>query len=329
MNQPTHAWIAVRAVALLEDADSGLAKLLAPSVQAAAIGAWIPDLTDGKRGGGQTQHHVLKMVPYDGPGKQRFVAKKADLLKRLSGSAAVKAYLEDTPLLPKAWWSQPYKADPGPGQHLANRAMAIATMLRDLLVIGSKDVDKLVPGAVKFLKDMDEDALTRQDQAALYFFMLSHFIADACMPCHCDGRALAGFSAGLHEELEEHWGKEVGREFNKKTLLGTGGSSKELLALARNVDEVVGLKLSKRVPDMKKGRDVWLEVVDMCRASFALNAVIAPPEKYPYNGKGKAPFAKVLEKDPDLLAAVDRVVLADAVVNTAMVWSHIWDQVRR
>jgi hypothetical protein len=96
---------------------------------------------------------------------------------------------------------------------------------------------------------------------------------------------------------------------------------------ARAVDGVFELRFpSSKVEKLPGGRDVWLETVDVCRVSFALAALIAPPAKYPYgSATARAPFGTVLEDQP-LLADIDRVVLTDAVVNTATVWAHVWDK---
>ena len=46
------------------------------------------------------------------------------------------------------------------------------------------------------------------NQVALLLFMLSHYIADAHMPLHCDGRQ---FSEGkdIHAQMEKEWEDEV------------------------------------------------------------------------------------------------------------------------
>ena len=64
MDQPTHAWIAVRAIALLEDNGicTGLVNLVKPHVLGAAIGAWIPDESDSWRGGNGLQAYLAKGV---------------------------------------------------------------------------------------------------------------------------------------------------------------------------------------------------------------------------------------------------------------------------
>jgi hypothetical protein len=335
VDQRTHAWIAVRAVALLSDSDpaSGLATLLTRALHGAIIGAWIPDLTDAKRGGGQTQHHVFKLAPQPS-GDGRFVASKDALLKRLVCSGALKEYLGKETSLGATWWHQPYRADPAPGQHVANRAMALASFLRDLLIIGSEEVDEQVPGHVRFLDKLDPAARTKTEQAGLYLFMLSHFVADASMPCHCDARPLAGFGEGLHEQLEKHWGKAVGPAFDQARLVDMPDSAKaceELLSKARGVDASLGLTFNDvNVPKLPTGRDVWLEIVDACRASFALSALIAPPSSFDYRDPtARAPFDEVLGRRPQLLHEVDRVVLTDAVVNTATMWSHVWSKVAK
>jgi hypothetical protein len=221
MEQLTHAWIAVRALALIEDTNScpKLVDLLRPCARHAAIGAWIPDLTDIKRGGAGTMHHVLKMKPYKGDDEERFVAKKDKLVKRLTCSPTACDYLTNTTAPDKDWWSKPYKADPAPGQHLANRAMGHGSVLKDLLLLGAPDIDEALPGRVKFIEDVDVNARTTREEAALHFFMLSHFLADACMPCHCDARASMGYSEGLHHELEAHWREGVATQFGPERPL--------------------------------------------------------------------------------------------------------------
>ena len=71
MNQRTHAWIAIRAIKLLDDKHqaSGLVNILKPFTRKAAIGAWIPDKRDAKLGGARTQNHIFKLGPNTQSGK--------------------------------------------------------------------------------------------------------------------------------------------------------------------------------------------------------------------------------------------------------------------
>ena len=332
MNQRTHAWIAVRTIALLEDSgqNKDLVKLLKPHAGKAAIGAWIPDLQDAKRGGGKTENHIFKIGPYKGPAvlRDRFIAEKADMLGRLGKARLMHGYLDGDASLKAAWWKKPYKGDvTKPGQHLANRAMAMSVMMQDLLLMGDSTVDKLLPGSVSFAKNIDKNARTQEEQVALYFFMLSHFVADACMPCHCDARKLASYSRGLHNKLESEWSALVGTRFDKAKLLpaSLSVSPDQILQNARDVDAKFDhLSFAKAVPNLVGG-DVWLEVINICRGSFAVASIIAPPAKYPYAGKKNAPFATVFTNaQSQKFKDMSKMVMHDAVLNNAIIWRHIW-----
>ena len=131
----------MRAIALLEEtnSDQDLVSFLMLKASLPAIGAWIPELIDARRSGARVQHHVLKMLPPLKPSDkfaERFVAKKADLLKRMGGGFETRGFLERDSSLSEEWWARPYRAEPKPGQSFADRAMALATTLRDLLIIG-------------------------------------------------------------------------------------------------------------------------------------------------------------------------------------------------
>jgi hypothetical protein len=330
MNQRTHSWIAIRAIALLadEDQEKNLIELLVPYAQKATVGAWIPDQIDAKRGGSITDNHVLKMEPYSGGQRERFITRKDKLLKNIGGHRIVHNFLDNENSLNSEWWESPYKGDvPKQGQHLPNRAMALSTMLKDLLIMGNRRIDHLIPGDIRFAQYLPDNARTSEEAAATYFFMLSHFVADASMPCHCDGRKLAAYSEGLHKELEAHWSRKVGTDFEKKNLLQEDIESELVLQMARDKDSEFGIDFSNpSIPDLLPNHDVWLEFIYVCRASFAVASVIAPPDTYPYNDPNiRAPFDEVLgEANGQLQGKIDQLVMHDAVLNTATVWKHVW-----
>jgi hypothetical protein len=327
MNQRTHTWLAIRAVALLEDAGaaSGLVSLLKPHVQKASVGAWIPDMQDTKPGSGDIDNHVFKMKPYKGYQTKRFTMTKAQLLKILGPEREMSTFLREDRTLSSAWWASPYKADPAPGQHLANRAMALTTTLIDLLILGDPEVARLVPGEVSFAPQLDPEARTLSAQVAMYAFMMSHFVADSCMPCHCDARSLSAYAGGLHKELEGHWSKVIGTYFEKAELLKGQASPEKILAQARAVDTQFGLTFGKKIPEIGSA-DVWKEIVAVCRASFAVACIMAPVKDYPLTSKKGASFDTLFagEDGEALLAEVDKTALQDAVLNIAIVWSHLW-----
>ena len=339
MKQEAHSWIAVRAIALLDGTpgNEGLVDLLKPHVCEASVGAWIPDSTAVKSGGSATENHVFKMGPLAGPSASRFVSPKADLVKRLGPDRRMSKYLSDDVTLDSKWWSVPYKAEPlKPGYHLPNRAMALSTMLRDLLLLGDKNIGKLVNRDPSFDQYLVQDARTTEEAAAASFFMLSHFLADACMPCHSDGRNLSDYGNGLHKEWEESWSRLVVKDFKKDSLMKKGAvptackAPDELLALARSKDAAFNVTFSTApIPVIPAGRDVWMETVDVCRGSFALASIVAPPGAYPYNAPdARAPFSSVLDGKP-ILGEMNAVIMHDAVLNTAIVWQDIWQAVKK
>ena len=74
---------------------AGLVKMLKPHVKSAAIGSWIPDLQDSKKGSGDIDNHVMKMKPYDNKElKSRFVISKKKLLKQLGPARQMHQYLK-------------------------------------------------------------------------------------------------------------------------------------------------------------------------------------------------------------------------------------------
>ncbi len=331
MNQRTHTWLAIRAIALLEDSSGpkGFIKILKDNVKGAAIGSWIPDLQDTKKGSGDIDNHILKMKPYKGKNKFRFIKKRKVLFKELGQGRKVCEFLDDwDSVLGAAWWNKAYKAEPSPGQHLANRSMALTTTLVDQLILGDKKVAALVPGKVSFANRLDMNARSRMEEVAMYCFMLSHFVADSCQPCHCDARILSAYSNGLHKEMESEWSKIVGTYFDKKKYLKNTETAYKVLQESRAVDTRFDIQFSNNVPDMQ-AKDAWLEIINVCRASFAVASVLVPPGNISYKSKKKTSFDEVFKSDdsaPELLPDFNRMVMHDAVMNIAILWKSLWSK---
>lgn len=334
MDQTSHAWIAVRAIKLLE-ADGktqGLVDILKPYAKKASIGAWIPDQRDAKLGGAQTQNHVFKIGTFDGVGKERFVTKKAKLLDHLGSERSMAAFLEKySDILDTAWWAASYKADPPPGKHLANRAMALTINNIDMLILGDKNIHDKLPKKISFIKNVPDDCRCLSGQISMFFFMLSHFIADSLMPCHSDLRDLSDYSNGLHMELEKYWSSKIGTQFSEKKILESDLDPDQILEKAALVDNAFGIELNSQVPAFKdeEAWDIWSEIVLLCRSSFGVASIIAPPAIYPYKPAAQvmAPFDLLFKSDDKgkaLLTEMTQVIMHDAVLNVAMVWRHIW-----
>lgn len=329
MKQRTHTWLAIRAIALLEDSDAapGLVQLLKPHVKSSAIGSWIPDLADSKKGSGDIDNHVFKMKPYDGPRSSRFVKNKKTTLTELGDVRLMPKFIAEWgSVLGSGWWAGAYKATPTPGEHLANRAMALSTTLIDQLILGDETVAAIVPGTVSFASSLAPEARTRIEEVATHFFMLSHFVADSCQPLHCDAREMAGYDNGLHKELEAHWDKQVGTYFDKAKLLKTTDTSEDILTKARAIDERFGLQFDNVVPDIVAS-DSWLETLSLCRASFAISSIMVPPDVIPYGSDKHTSFDAMFngpDADPLFLEELDQTIMHDAVLNIAMIWKEVW-----
>jgi len=219
--------------------------------------------------------------------------------------------------------------------------MSLSTMLNDLLLLGNQRIDQQLPGSVRFLNDMVPKARTQEEAAVMYFFMLNHFIADASMPCHCDGRKLSSYDAGLHKEMEKHWSRKIETGFDKKNLLKDISSltteeidsdSKQIIQQSRDIDIKFDLHFNVvTIPDLIQGQDVWQELIYICRASFAIACIIAPPQQYSFSKLlARAPYSVVLGKaNKSLEIDIDRVTMHDAVINTAIAWKHIWYKVSK
>ncbi len=331
MKQRTHTWLAIRAIALLEDEGDSpkLVKLLKPHTRSAAIGSWIPDMADSKKGFGDIDNHIFKLKPYSGVNPGRFVKSKLSTLQRLGSHRQMGKFIRDwSGTLDSTWWDQSYRADPPPGQHLANRSMALYLALIDQLILGDKKVASLVPGTVRFAHNLGDDARPRSEEIATYCFMLSHFIADSCQPMHCDARRMAGYSAGIHKELEAYWNKGCGTYFDKKKLLNLNDSPNTILKKAKEVDIKIGINFSNQIPKLKE-KDLWLEIVNICRASFVVSSILVDPNTIPYGSAKKTTFEKIFktnEVSPDLLPELSKAVLHDSVLNIAIAWKDLWNK---
>lgn len=334
MNQRTHTWLAIRALSLLEDVGVApdLVSILKPRLKDSAIGSWIPDLADSKIAGGDIDYHTFKLEEFNGNHNKRFIVKKDELLENLQSTRLMHKFIDadEKNNLSKDWWGASYKADPAPGEHIPNRSDSLAVAISDLLIFGDPHVAALVPGTVRFAHKLHNNARSRREEAALYFFMLSHFIADGCQPCHCDARPMTSYSNGfLHKQLEAHWSKKVGTFFDKKKLYENKPSSAALIEEAKEVDKKFGIEFSDNPDSILKikARDMWEEMVQVCRGSFALSCMMVPVDEIPLDSSKKITFAEVFgDSKSKKIKEFDRVIMHDSVLNIAIAWNYIWQR---
>lgn len=326
MKQICHTWIALRAIGLIEDdpKTKNLAKILAPWAIHSYAGCWLPDMTGFKKGHGIVGNHTFKNTLYSGANESRFVLPKNKLLKGLDTSLALYEHLNSSAALEPSWWDKPYKADQKEGEHLPDCLSSLFDTITDMLLLGDEELDGLVPGVTGYSKSLHSKCAIRKEQAAIFFFILSHYIADSFMPCHADKRKLAAFkTGGAHEGWEKHWEKKIGKYFEKTNLAEKKYTSRQILDKARELDEEFGLSFKTPLtwPDNKN--DIWDTAIFWCRASFAFSCEIFPIGEYGFDSEEELVF-KDYFSDPEKLAEYDRIVLQSAVYAVASTWKQIW-----
>ena len=126
-------------------------------------------------------------------------------------------------------------------------------------------------------------------------------------------------------------GRDVGRVgsgLEKKNLLTLSKSPARIPGDAGTVDEF-GLAFFLEIRGQRPRRDLMLELVNVCRPSFAVPRIVAPPSGCTCDRSNrKAPCWEVFGGDrQSLLADIGPVGMHDAALSTAIAWKHIQDQV--
>src|SRR4030042_3490197 len=195
MKKYTHAWLAFMAIKRLEDRKAELSeddKQFAGSLikwfhsrrDRVIRGAWYPDelIKD------MADKHVLKFAPFDKapPGTVSIPPEKR---KTLPPEYLIQKCGEQSPVRQKAFNEVDTK------DNLPDRCESIAESVVDHLKV--KEAEK--KGSAVSPVD---------NQIALWLFMLSHYVADAHVPVHCDSRQ---FSEGknIHGCMEKAWDDEI------------------------------------------------------------------------------------------------------------------------
>lgn len=326
MKQISHTWIALRAIGLIQDdaKTKDLGKVLAPWAKHSSIGCWLPDMSKFKKGHGIIGNHTFKNAPYKGKDEARFVVKKQKLLDALDPNLALHHFISSCSTLKPSWWNQAYKAKQKDGEHLPDCLSSLFDTIADMLLLGDKKLDALVPGSTGYGADLHPDCALAKEQVSTFFFMMSHYIADCFMPCHADKRKLSSFkTGGVHEGWEEHWDKLVGTYFKKSNLKKTNNTSKQIIDKAKDFDATLGLTFNTPLTWPDNDNDIWDTAISWCRASFAFACDVFPVKQFSYVCQ-KQPLFKDYFTDVEKLAEYDRIVLQSAVYAVASTWKQIW-----
>ncbi len=324
MKTNTHRWVAVRAIQLLEASheDPKLVELLKQYTPSLLDGADLPNVHSSPLIHQGARDHIFKMEPYADTNQDAkyYMVRKGLLLRRLPQPSRMCDIISRDDKLTTEWWETPYKADVLPRQSLPIRATSLACSVVDMLHMPDDDLIKFAPGGWKAGRPANAAAWARPEQAVITLLMLSHYLADACMPSHCDARSLRDENGvSLHDAMEQHWETQLGDRFTERYDTWD-----------RLAHQVVGAPSPFNVavtgplpPIRTTNESLWTYVVYMCRAAFAFSAIVTPTSKYPY---GQATPA---ERMHDWHAAIesvphDEAVIHDAVLHTAIVWRHVW-----
>lgn len=269
----------------------------------------------------------MKLIDDDASG--RFTVDYASLKRRLRGKRRSLELARDVEVLTK-----PYKAH-ARGGNLPNRVLSISNSLSDMLKLSEFPFGQYtkVKRARAYrtrggysstkIKALDLAPNFTGRQIALTYFLLSHYIADAHMPLHCDARDLSydnkrRIFTGFHAKLEKYWethlpGEEVFLALPKISLDA---------ALSRLPAGSIFAPISDGVAifdfrPLASRRDEWEEMVDVCRASFALSRYLIP------NGAREVEdIARFRSRDE--LEEASRAIFADAAKTVAAIWVRSW-----
>lgn len=323
MKKYTHAWLAFMAIKRLEDKKQelpGTDREYAESLigwfknhkDGVIRGAWYPDelIKD------MADKHVLKFAPSDkAPQGAKLIP--AEGRKLLPAEYLLFKYGQASPVKPQAFCVVDEK------DNLPDRCESIAESVIDHLKVQENE-------------DKGSPVSPTDNQVALWLFMLSHYVADAHVPVHCDSRQ---FSEGknIHGQMEKVWDDEVNKYYHiddkyERFFYDTDGYP--VPACDFNSDKTyqtsflraVADELSKREFDVdfgKNNNNVWDFMNAICHHSYLLAYSFFPPEYGPDNITLKN-WDK-LASPPELsLKKLSTAVLADAIDSISRVWFRIW-----
>jgi hypothetical protein len=304
MKQFSHAWLAFKAIERLEKADLGRNRQTADELirwfwdhrDGVIRGSWYPDMVIKD----MATSHVLKLTPLtEGPG----------VFGKLPATSQVKEYAARSPVV-----GQSYKQDPD--NNLPERCEALAHSVIDNLKIQQTE-------------DKGSPITPSNNHIATRLFMLSHYIADAHMPLHCDSR---NFSSGidLHAKIEGLWDNEIRKCYEIDLLnerfyynrdgyplrKGTGFETSFL----KQVEE--GFEGREFTDSYGSGTNVRTCMLTVCQYSYLLAYAFIPPG---FNETNVT--TRNWQNLPGQALDFERlsvVVLSDAIDAISRIWLRVW-----
>ena len=312
MKKITHAWLAFMAIKRLEetklsDADrrcaNSLIRWFKSHKDGVTQGAWYPDSVIKD----MANSHVLKITP-SAEAKSKF--------KRLPTTYLNYKYGKSSPVRKKAFTVDEY-------DNLPDRCESIAHSVIDHLKMQESE-------------DKGSPVSPTDNQIALLLFMLSHYIADAHMPFHCDSRSFSE-GADLHGYIEGEWDEMIRRyyqidENNERFFYDPHGyplrdlvSEQEYQSsFLKTVDDVLGDR--KFIMSWgAKNRNVWDFMSAICQHSYLLSYRFIP-QQYDHTN--------IILQNWQSLGSISFedfsvAIFSDAIDSIARAWFRIWRRYKK
>lgn len=308
MKKYTHAWIAFNAIRRLESipqagqdskaAARAIVKWFKSHKDGVISGAWYPDsiIKDN------STSHVLKLTPVpSGQGSFPVLPSRMWLYKLRSKSPCLQMGIQVEQ-----------------GDNLPERCEALAHSVIDNL-------------RVLHAEDRGSAVAPTSSHVSLILFMLSHYVADAHVPVHCDSRK---FSDGddIHSEMEGVWEGAVKRSFEIDAANNRFLYEKDGYPALKNPAAFESSVLKKAVDDLTTrafvvtygtgNTNVLAYIHAICRHSYLLSYSFIPPE---FNEKNvtKATWQN-LARQSVTAEEMNVAVLSDAIDSVARVWLRVW-----
>jgi len=333
MDQSTHAWLAIEAYKKIKNfaetdkgkskKASGLEKLLGQYLNNVVISAWLPDLLIKD----MTYGHVFKNSNYLDSQIERFIVRKDALKEHIHPKSSM--YKLAIKYVPDNWWEKPYRVKEN-GGHLPARISTLCQMIRDMLKMGDSEVVDITGIKSTGSENIDKDMFYSPKNIATLLWMLTHYIADAHMPFHCDNRAIASTTKQTtHTAIEKKWGEEVPDIFRSENIYA---ATKDdiVKTVISDKSKFKGITYEDDIYGLKNNGDPWKEAVYICRNSFAVSFCIVPPEIAEVdNQTKKITLDNILTGDycgEERFWEISRAIMKDTIDAIAMFWLDSWNE---
>lgn len=315
MKQYTHAWLAMLAIKRLEKIEipetvnaSGkptplardaklLVRLFKNYRDFVVTGAWYPDHVLADNAGDYS--HSLKHTTFLAGEKPQFF--------KMPDTMEVYQYLKSHSPIYKN--KVPYLVVKG---NLHDRCDAMAHTIVDNFKI-------------QYHEEKGNPILPSSTHMALRFFMLSHYLADAHMPLHCDARPLGK----IHASIEGEWENQIKKSYNidmdnERFFYDPNGyplATADMTPLIKAVEEKVITRPFNYSWGSADGTREYAQAIG--QYSFMLAQEMFP------ESLGDCTLTQY--KKSEVFANFDKysaMLMADAVDSIARAWLHVWARYR-